>query len=143
MFSQPYRSLIESQNRCLDYSNPNSVIQSNVNQFETTVGVDISTKHFSLSLISVTNLSIVFLHFSSNHFIISVLSFFRLSSIISYCKLIWLMLKLWCDYAGVQNFNFQYFMKYWNGQFTVATWSVEKLVLFPCHCICRILLQLG
>ena len=87
-FSQTYQSLIESQNRCLDYSNPNSVIQSNVNQFETPVGVDISTKHFSLSLISVTNLSIVLLHFSSNDFIISVLSFFRVSSIVSYCKLI-------------------------------------------------------
>ena len=41
MFSQPYQSLIESQDRCLDYSNPNSVIESNLNQFETTVRVDV------------------------------------------------------------------------------------------------------
>ena len=42
-FSQTYQSLIESQNRCLDYSNPNSVIESNVNQFEATARVDVST----------------------------------------------------------------------------------------------------
>ena len=143
MLSQPYQSLIELQNRCLVYSNRNSVIQSNVNQFENPVGADTSTKRFSLSLTSVTNLSMVFLHFSSNDFIISVLSFFRLSSIISYCKLIWLMLKFSCDYAGIQKFNFRYFKKYWNDQSTIATWSVEKLVLFPYHCICGILLQLG
>ena len=40
MFSQPL-SLIESQDRFLDYSNPNSVIESNLNQFETTVRVDV------------------------------------------------------------------------------------------------------
>ena len=43
MFSQPYQSLTESQNRCLDYSNPNYVIESNVNQFEATARVDVST----------------------------------------------------------------------------------------------------
>ena len=43
MFSQPYQSLIESHNRCLDYSNPNSVFESNVNQFETTARVYVST----------------------------------------------------------------------------------------------------
>ena len=59
MLSQPYQNLIESQNRCLDYLNPNSVIRSNVNQFETPVGVDISTKRFSFKLISVTNLLMV------------------------------------------------------------------------------------
>ena len=35
MVSQPYWSLIESQNGCLDNSNPNSLIESTVNQFET------------------------------------------------------------------------------------------------------------
>ena len=43
MFSQPYQSLTESQNRCLDYSNPNSLIENNDNQFETTARVDVST----------------------------------------------------------------------------------------------------
>ena len=82
MFSQPYRSLIESQNRPLDNSNPNSVIGSTVNQFETPVRVDISTRRFSLLFISVINLSMTFFHFY--FFFISVFSFSRLSSIISY-----------------------------------------------------------
>ena len=43
MFSQPYQSLTESQKRCLDYSNPNSLIENNVKQFETTAWVDVST----------------------------------------------------------------------------------------------------
>ena len=86
MFSQPFRSLIESQNCCLDNSNPNSVTGSTVNQFETPVRVDISTRRFSLSFISVVNLSMTFLYFSSIDFFISVLSFFRLSSVISYRK---------------------------------------------------------
>ena len=64
MFSQPYWSLIESQNGCLDNSNPNSVIGSTVNQFETPVRTGISTPRFSLSLISVVNLSMAFLYFS-------------------------------------------------------------------------------
>ena len=34
IFSEPYWSLIESQNGCLDNSNPNSIIGSTVNQFE-------------------------------------------------------------------------------------------------------------
>ena len=57
MFSQPYQSLIESQNRCLDYLNPSYVIERNVNQFETTARVYICIKRFPLLLISVTNLS--------------------------------------------------------------------------------------
>ena len=68
--------------RCLDYANSNSVIGSNVNQSETPVRVDISTKRFSLSFISVVNLSMTFLYFSPNDIFISVLSLFRLSSII-------------------------------------------------------------
>ena len=48
MFSQPYRSLIEYQNGSLDHSNPNSVIGSTVNQHETPLRVDISTRRFSL-----------------------------------------------------------------------------------------------
>ena len=87
IFSQPYRSLIESQNCCLDNSNSNSVIGSALNQTETRARVDISTRRFSLSFISVVNLSMTFLDISSIDFFISVLSFFRLSSIISYCKL--------------------------------------------------------
>ena len=92
MFSQSYRSLIESQNCCLDNSNPNSVIGSTVNQFETPVRVDISTRRFSLLFFSVVKLSMTFLYFSSIDFFISVLSFFRLSAILSYCKLFKLML---------------------------------------------------
>ena len=61
--------------RCLDYANSNSVIGSNVNQSETPVRVDISTKRFSLSFISVVNLSMTFLYFSSNNFFISVFEF--------------------------------------------------------------------
>ena len=53
MFFQPYRSLIESQDRRLDNSNPNSVI----------------VRRFSLSFISVVNLSIMFLYFPSIHFL--------------------------------------------------------------------------
>ena len=87
MFSQTYRSLIESQSGCLDNSNTNSLIGSTVNQFETPFRVDRSTRHFSLSFISVVNLSMTFFYFYFIDFFISVLSFFRLSSIISYCKL--------------------------------------------------------
>ena len=87
MFSQLYQSLIESQNCYLDNSNPNSVIGSTVNQFETPVRFDISTRRFSLSFISVVNLSMRFLYFSSIVFYISVLSFSKLSLITSYvCK---------------------------------------------------------
>ena len=57
MFSQPYRSLIESQKSGLDKSNPNSVTGSTVNQFETPVRNNISTRRFSLSFISVVDLS--------------------------------------------------------------------------------------
>ena len=87
MFSKPYRSLIESQKCCLDNSNPNSVTESTINRFEPTVRADISTRCFSLSFISAVNLSMTLLYFSSIDFFISVLSFFTLSSIISYCKL--------------------------------------------------------
>ena len=61
--------------RCLDYANSNSVIGSNVNQFETPVRVDISQKRFSLSFISVVNLSMTSLHFASNNFFTSVFEF--------------------------------------------------------------------
>ena len=71
--------------RCLDYANSNSVIGSNVNQSETPVRVDISTKRFSLSFISVVNLSMTFLYFSSNNFFISVSEF--LSIIFDYIVL--------------------------------------------------------
>ena len=64
MFSQSYRSLIESQNCWLDNSNQNSVIGSTINQFETPVRVDIFTRSFSLSFISIVNLSMTFLYFS-------------------------------------------------------------------------------
>ena len=87
IFSQPYRSLIESQNCCLNNSNPNCVTGSTVNQLETPVRVDISTRRFSLPFISDINLLMMFLYFPSIDFFISVLSFFRLSTIISYCKL--------------------------------------------------------
>ena len=87
MFSQLFRSLIKSQSCYIDNSNPNSVIGSTVNQFETPLRVDISTRHFSLSFISVVNLSTTFLYFSSIDFFISFLSFFQLSSVISYRKL--------------------------------------------------------
>ena len=72
MFSEPYRSLIESQNWCLDCSNTNSVTGSTVNQFETPVRADIFTKRFSFPFISIANLSMMFLLFSSNEFFISV-----------------------------------------------------------------------
>ena len=73
MFSQLYQSLIESQNCYLDNSNPNSVIGSTVNQFEVPFRVNISTRRFYLSFISVVNLSMTFLYFSSIDFFISVL----------------------------------------------------------------------
>ena len=63
MFSQTYRSFIESQNCYLDNSNLNSVIGSNVNQFETPVKAKISTRRFSLSFISIVNLSLTFFYF--------------------------------------------------------------------------------
>ena len=84
IFSQQYRSLIESQNGCLDNSNPNSVTGSTVNQFETPVRVDISMGRFPLSFISSVNLSMIFLYSTSTDFFISFLSFFRLYSIILY-----------------------------------------------------------
>ena len=77
MFSEPYRSLIESQNWCLDYLNPNSVIGSTVNQFETPVRADISTKRFSFPFISIANLSMMFMLFSSSDFFYLSLSLFR------------------------------------------------------------------
>ena len=116
MFSQQYQSLIESQNGCVDNSNPNSVIGSTVNQFETPVRVDISTRGFSLSFISVVNLSMTFLFFSSIVYFVSVLSFSRLSSIILYA------VSSDVIFAGVHKFNFRCFMKYWNGQSTVSGW---------------------
>ena len=61
LFAQPYQSLIESQNCCLANSNPNSVNGSTVNQLETPVRVDISTRRFSLSFTSVVNLSVTFI----------------------------------------------------------------------------------
>ena len=69
MFSQLYQSLIESQNGCLDHSNPNSVIGSTINQFETPVRVDISARPFPLSFISVVNILMTFLYFSSIDFL--------------------------------------------------------------------------
>ena len=87
MFSQLSRSLLESQNFCLDNSNSISAIGSTVNQLKTPVKVDISTRYFSLSFISVVNILMTFLYFSSIDFFISVLSFFRLSSVTSYCEL--------------------------------------------------------
>ena len=57
----------------MDNSNPNSVIGSTVDQLETPVRADISTRRFSLSFISVVNLLITFLYFSSDAFFISVL----------------------------------------------------------------------
>ena len=92
MFSQLFRGLLEFQNYCLDNSHPNSVIGSTVNQFGTPVRADISTRYFSVSFVSIINISITLLYFSSIDFSISVLSFFRLSSVISYCKLFKLML---------------------------------------------------
>ena len=65
--------IVESQNGCMDNSNPNSVIGSTVDQLETPVRADISTRRFSLSVISVVNLLITFLYFSSDAFFISVL----------------------------------------------------------------------
>ena len=106
MFSQPYWSLIESQNGCLDNSNPDSVNGSTVNKFETPFRVDISTRRFSLSFISVVNLSMTFLYFSSIVFFISVLSFSRLSLIISYA------VSSDVFFAGVHQFNFRCFMRY-------------------------------
>ena len=125
MFSQLYQSLIESQRCCLDCSN--------FNQFETTTRADVFTKRFSLSCISDVNFLMTFWHFFHNGFFISVLSLFWISSKKSYCKLFKLLLKVWFNFAEVHKFNFRCFIKYWNGQYTVATWSVEKVQLFPCH----------
>ena len=135
MFSQPYRSLIESQNDCLDNSNPNSVIGSTVNQYETSVRVDISTRRFSLSFSSIVNLSMTFLYFSSIVFcFISVLCFSGLSSIISYVvSLMWFLLEFINSISAVS----------WNTGMTIhCAWLVEKLALFPYRCVCSILLQL-
>ena len=82
---QPYQSLIESHNSCLDNSKSNLVIGTTVNQFETPVGVDMSTRHFSLSFIFVVNLSMTFLQFSSFDFF--YLSFESLSIIFDYVVL--------------------------------------------------------
>ena len=78
VISKPHRSLIESQNWCLDGSNRNC---------RQPVWVDISARRFSLSFIYVIILSMAFLHFSSFNCFISVLSFFRLSLSTSYCRL--------------------------------------------------------
>ena len=78
VISKPHRSLIESQNWCLDGSNRN---------YRQPVWVDISARRFSLSFIYVIILSMAFLHFSSFNCFISVLSFFRLSLSTSYCRL--------------------------------------------------------
>ena len=75
-------SFIESQNGCFDNSNPNSVIGSNVNRFETPVRFDIFTRRFSLSSISVVNLSMTFLYFSPIEFLSQF--WVSLSSITSY-----------------------------------------------------------
>ena len=61
LISQLNRSLIEFKNWYLGNSNPNSVIGNTVNQFETPVRVDISTRRFPLSFISVVNPSMTFL----------------------------------------------------------------------------------
>ena len=96
MFYQPGWSLTESQFRCLGYLNPNSLIGTTVNQFETQVTVDISIRCFSyvlrlyfvfqkMSFISVVNLSMSLLFFSANNFFISVsLDYFRLSHTINF-----------------------------------------------------------
>ena len=85
MFSQPYWSRIEFQTGCSDNSNINSLIENTVNQFETPVSIDVSTRRFSLSFISVVNLSMAFLYFYFYWlFFISVLSFFRLFSVVPY-----------------------------------------------------------
>ena len=97
MFYQPYRSLIESQNGCLDNSNPNSVIGSTANQCENQVRVDIPIRRFSLSFISVVNLSMTFFVFFF-YWLISVVSFFLVCC------------RFWCDFAGVQKFNFRSFI---------------------------------
>ena len=55
MFFQPYQSLIESQNGCLDNSNLNPETESTLNQFESPVRADMSTRPFSFSFISVAN----------------------------------------------------------------------------------------
>ena len=68
MFSQPYRSLIESQFCCLDYLNPNSVFESIV----TPVRFDISKSRFPLFFTSLVNIFMTFLYFYFNHFFISV-----------------------------------------------------------------------
>ena len=77
-----YWSFIESQNGCFDNSNPNSVIGSRVNRFETPVRFDIFTRRFSLSSISVVNLSMTFLYFSPIEFLSQF--WVSLSSITSY-----------------------------------------------------------
>ena len=71
MFSQPYQSLIETQNGCLDKSNPNSIIGSTVNWFEAPVRADICTRRFSLSFISVVSFSMNFFYFSCIVFYLS------------------------------------------------------------------------
>ena len=78
MLFQPYRSLTESQNGCLDHSNPNSVIGSTINQFETPVRVDISMGRFPLSFISSVNLSIIFLYFTSIDFFHLIFEFLQI-----------------------------------------------------------------
>ena len=118
MFSQSHRSLIDSQKGCLDNSNPNSVTGSTANQFETLVRVDISARLFYLTFISVVNLSMTLLYFSSIvFFFISVLIFFRLSSVISYA------VSSDAIFAGVHKFNFRCLTKYYNGQSTVPGWK--------------------
>ena len=72
VFPTIYESLIESQDGCLEKLNPNSIIESTVNQFETLVRADICTICFSLSFISVVNFLKKVFRFSC---IVSYLSF--------------------------------------------------------------------
>ena len=122
MFSQQYWSPIKSENCCLDNLNPNSVIGRTVNQFKTPLRVDISTKRFSLSFISVLNLLMIFLYFCSSaswsQFWVSLeyLRLYRTEDFLNWRS------KFWCAFAGVNKFNFHCFMKYWNGKSTVPGW---------------------
>ena len=109
MFFQPYQSLIESQNDCLDNSNLNSETESTLNQFESPVRADISTRPFSFSFISVANFLIALLYFSSIDIFIC---FEFLQIIFDYI----VCCKSWCDFAGVHNFHC--LIKFWNSQWS-------------------------
>ena len=112
MFSQQYRSPIKSENCCLDNLNPNSVIGRTVNQFETPVRADISTKRFSLTFISVLNLLMMFLYFSSlaswSQFWVpsDYLRLYSTANFLNWCS------KFWCAFAGVNKLNCRCLMKY-------------------------------